>query len=448
LFQVRPSTLKPKFKLLKRPEPDGKRTVGFGSPPDMVKIKAAANPRDGLGSVVDMIRDSMNCPIMNMAVIEQTRWTLLGPISDFAVQKNFGAEIDIFASDKNPEGIDYVETTMAQVGELQTHTLACAIGFHLEPEPLCWTADGNAWTHPVTGQVQPPSPDVFTQNDRFNGALGAAFAGTGPTQVIVPAVLEWGWWAGYVAWLMVRGYDLRWRIGQHTNIMDEVLRHTAYMPPNGQEDTGSDSEVDIVEFVRRVNNRYEELGSALDFLKVNRIRIGSVGAGAANFGIFRPSRDHERVGTTFGGISLRSMLRGNSEFRKLAIPYVIRAGVPIGLFAQEADTTQADLMRDYLSITQGEGGAIPPLVTDAQNILAAPDGTGVAPVALERTFDGLNVPQQVDAERAIFKGGELKITLAIKGFEVTDDWYTMLQNNPDLRDAVMCECGCVWAKVS
>jgi hypothetical protein len=36
----------------------------------------------------------------------------------------------------------------------------------------------------------------------------------------------------------------------------------------------------------------------------------------------------------------------------------------------------------------------------------------------------------------------------VKGFEVTDDWYTMCQNNPDLRDAIMAECGCCWAKGS
>jgi hypothetical protein len=33
----------------------------------------------------------------------------------------------------------------------------------------------------------------------------------------------------------------------------------------------------------------------------------------------------------------------------------------------------------------------------------------------------------------------------VKGFEVTDDWYTMCQNNPDLRDAIMAECGCIEA---
>jgi hypothetical protein len=34
---------------------------------------------------------------------------------------------------------------------------------------------------------------------------------------------------------------------------------------------------------------------------------------------------------SFGGQDLRSMLRGDSEFRKLDMPYVIEDGVPIGM---------------------------------------------------------------------------------------------------------------------
>ncbi len=447
LLQARNANFKPNFTPIKKADPDAIRTVGFGSAPDKAKIRQAESLKVGLGSFITQIKDSIACPIWNMPVIEQVRWTMLGPQTDESVQKNFGAKIDLFGSGESPVGIDYVESTMAQPGQLQTHTLACAIGFHVEPEPLCFTVDGNGWTHPVSGAVQPISPDVFTQHDRANGALGTAIAAG--TQAFVMAQLEWGWWANYVAWNMVRAYNLRWKIGQHTNIMDEILRHTAYMPPNAQEGSASSSEVDVIDFVRRLNDRYESLGSALDFLKVNRIRIGSVlGAADTNVGIFRPSRDHERVGATYGGIDLRCMLKGNSEFRKLTVPYMIRAGIPIGLFAQEADTAQADIMRTYLSITQGQNGAIPPIITDAGNINAAPDGSGVSPVGLERTFDGFNVPQQVDAERALFKGGELKVTVAVKGFEVTDEWQTMLQNDTELRNVVMAECSCAFAKAA
>ena len=415
--------------------------LGAGAPPDAAKIRAAANPREGLGSFLDLVNQSVQNPVYNMDVIEQVRWTMEGPQTDASVNTNFGAEIDLFGSGKSPVGIDFVETTMAQTGQTQTFFIACYIGVHLEPEPLCFTARGNAWTHPTVGVNQAPSPDVFTQNDRANGALGAAIAAG--TQVMLPAVLEWGWWANYACWHLARGYNLRWRIGQHTNIMDEVLRHTAYMPPSAQDGSASSSEVDLVNFARRANDRYDSLGSALDFLPTDFLRIGSATTVGVNVGRFTPTRDFEFVGATYGGMDLRStlgMLQNNREFRKLNVPYVIKPGVPIGLVMQENDSIQADTMRDYLSITQGFGGALPPIIVPEQNVLAAPTATGVN-VMLERTLDGADVAQQIDAERVVFKHGDLKISLLVKGFEVTEDWYTQMSANADIRQVVMDACG-------
>lgn len=452
LLQGRPSTFQPKFSPVKRPEPDAIRTVGFGKTPDLEKIKASTN--SGLGAMqnfADQLRDSVCCPMWNMPIMEYTRLTMLGPQTDDSIRKNFGSEVDIFCAGRDVTGIDCVTSTVCN-GQLQTNMIALGVGVHIEPEPFRFTVDGNAWTHPTGTVAQPPSPDVFTANDVNNGALGPAFVPglippTPAAQTLMMAQLEWGWWAQYAAWHMVRAYNLRWRIGQHCNIMDDLLRNTAFTPGEGA--GGGDSDVDVIDFVRRVNDRYDSLGSAMNFLKVNRIRIGSVLAGAANVGIFRPSRDHERVPVGTGATPLGSALAGNSEYRKLCLPYVIKAGVGIGLVMEEVDSCQADIMRAYLSITQGFGGGIvPPVITDAAHILAGSGATGSPPVAFERTLDGFNVPQQMDSQRVIFKGGELKITLAVKGFEVGDDWYCMLQNNPTLRDLIMSECGVGWAKTS
>lgn len=442
----RPSGSGTRIIVSERPKPNVDRVLGLGRPINTMMVAKAANLREGLGNVCDAIKSSLACPVWNMPVIEQVRWGMDGPQTDLSIKKNFGAEIDLFGSDKGADGIDFIETTMAQPGETQTHMICTAVLFHLEPAPFNFTAKGNAWTHPTTGSTQPPSPDVFTQNDRVNGALGAAIGGTTPTQVFLPALIEYGWWAGLASWHMSRGYNMRWRIGQHTNVMDEVLRHVAYVPVNAQEGSASMSELDLAQIVRDMNNRYESLGSALDFLKVNRVRIGSVGTGAANLGIFRPSRDEELVGVTFGGVDICSPLRNNSEARKLSVPYWIQKGVPIGLFLQENDTDQGNQMREAMSITNSFGGAIPPIVTDAGNINSVPDGTGSGNVALERTLDTspANVPQQVDAERAIFKAGPFKLTLGVKGFEVDDDWYNACQNNADLRSIIMSECKTAW----
>lgn len=448
----RPASAKRGFRQLERVKSDAFRTIGFGlEKVDMSRVHAAGLGRAdfspkaaGLGDLIESILSCRACPTYNMPVIEQVRWTLSGPMLTADVTSDFGAEIDLFGSGKNVPGIAFVETTMAQPGQLQTPTLACAIGFHLEPEPLCFTAQGNAWTHPtVAGTTAPPSPDVFTQNDRANGALNAAIAAG--TQVMVPAVYEHGWWANYAAWHMVRGYDLRWKIGQHTNIMDEVLRHTAYMPPSAQEGSASSSQVDIVDFVRQLNEHYDGLGSALDFLKITHVREGSVTVAAANVGVFRPSRAFQVVGATYGGMDLRSMLRGNSEFRQLTVPYLIQAGIPIGLVCQESDSVEAEIMRRYLDISQGQGaGLIPPTIADQANIAALSASGGN--IALEQTLDTppVNVSQAVDEDVALYKGGEFKISMLIKGFEVDGDWAAVLNANPDLRKAVLDECGCNW----
>jgi len=423
----------------KRERPSDRYQVGQGRALDLSKVKDAATLKSGFGSIIDLMQESSNTPYWNMDVIEEVRWTMTGPQVDESVRSNFGAEIDLFGAGKSPFGIDFVETTMAQTGQTQTNFVACYVGFIMEPEPLCFTARGNAFTHPTAAVAKPPSPDVFTQNDRFNGALGAAFAGASPTGVALPAVWRHGWWANYVCWHMSRAYNYRWKIGQHTNICDDQLRHTAYMPPSAQEGSASSSEVDTVTFERNLNQRYDELGTALNFSRVDFLRLGSAATGGVNVGRFTPTRDFEIVGATYGGMDLRSMLNGNKEMRKLCVPYVIPRGVPIGIFLQECDSVEGDQMRQFLSITQGFGGSIPPIFTSDSNWIAEPTAGGASPVMLERTLDGTDVAQQVDAERVVYQSGDLKLTLPIRGFEVSQDWYNQLSASADIRAAVF-EC--------
>lgn len=436
------------FKPIKREVEIAK--VGLGEPLDIAKVKAlgGGDIKTGLGQVglYNIVKGSMDCPAYTMDTIHQVRWTILGAISDAAIEKNFSSTIDLFGNSKSVDGVAMVESTMPQNGELNTHMLACAIGFHVEPEPMGFTVQGNFWSTPVAGVAKPPSPDVYTVADVTGGSLGAQFTGNNP-QVIRPGVLEWGWFQNYVAWHMVRAYDLRWAIGTKYNIVDEVLRHTAYMPPNGQDGSSGLSEVDIFAAVRRANDYYEALGSPLVFLPIDFIREGVLAAGGP-FGEFRPSRAFELAGVTYGGMDLRHMLRGNSEFRKLDLPYIIGAGIPIGLYLQETDSSQGDIMRDYLSITGGRqgNGAFPELVLPAANINAGPTAGG-ANVMLEQSLDApvTNVANQVYAERYVQKMGDIKLSMLVKGRELDGDLYTTLKNNPEIRDALCssCECGFV-----
>jgi hypothetical protein len=458
-------THKPKYERIERAPEHQRMQIGRGIKPNLEKLKSGCGaivsglgmaPQQaaditkemkaglggtaGLGSIIDLINNSKDNPVYNMDVIEQVRWTMAGPQTDQSITANFGAEIDLFGSGRSVQGIDFVETTMAQTGQTQTYFIACALGFHVEPEPLTFDTIGNAWQTPTgSPSVVPASPDIWTLGDITElGFAGGEAPGPFAGQAYARAVWQHGWWANYAAWHLVRAYNLRWKIGQHTNIMDEVLRHTAYMPPSAQEGSASSSEVDIIDFVNQMNERYVTLGSGAIFLPVNFLRLGSNGplvAGSAP-GIFTPTSDFERVGATFGGMDLRSMLRGNSEFRKLTLPYVIKPGVPIGLILQENDTVQADQMRRALSMTLGTG-IIPPLETPFSKI---PLSAVTSPLT-ERTADGLLAAQSVPLETAIFKDGDLKLSLMIRGFEVTEDWYNIMSQNADVRDVVMAACG-------
>lgn len=426
--------------------------VGFGRPREQFlpgNVRALASRKDvdgnpyGLGAAlnptIEDLRSRANCPLLTMPTVIEVSWLLGGPQSDEVIDVSFGAEIDPFHSGRSPNIDGVVSTNLAMPGETQTHMIICGIGWHFEPEPFCGTVLGNAFTHPITGVTQLLSPDVFTSNDLLDG-FGVT-PGVPVPGIYLPAVLEWGTWANIVAWKMAQAYDLRWMVGTNCNILLDSLRNTAYMPPAAQTGSASDSQLDANFMVRETNNYYDQfLGSALNFMKVNAIRIGSAGA-APNVGAFRPSRDRELIDVTYGGIGLSGLLQGNTEFRPLSMPYIVKAGVPVGLKAEVRDDDLATEMRAWLSASQGFGG-VPPSFTDQVNINS--NSTGVA--GNERTLDGLNVPQTQNSARTIFKGGRLNIKVKLKGFEITEDLYTLMANNPDIRDAICSDCGIRFAQ--
>ena len=400
---------------------DPKRLFGLG----------AAAPTTGVGAadadaVIAAISALQRCPMWNMPTIETVRWNMQGPIATANINQNFGAKIDLFGAGESVNGVSFVQTTMAAPGQIQTYELVMGVGFHVEPEPLCFSILGNAFTTPTTGTAMPVSPDDFT---------GADVTNTQVTSSLVPAVLEWGWWANYASWHLVRAYNLKWQVGRHTTIFDDGLRFTAYCPPSAELGSASSSEVDTWNFARRVNTYYESLSPAttLTFLPFDRIRVGAVNNGAAGESAAKPSRAYERANATYGGIGLRAMLRGNREWRELALPYLIKPGVPIGLVLQQSDSVEAGLMQNYLDVQQGFGGTTPPTFQVEKNINSGNGATTMAEQSLDSPAV-LNSPATL-AQRALFKGGCLMWTLGVKGYEVQEDWAAWM-SNPAIKDAI------------
>jgi hypothetical protein len=91
-----------------------------------------------------------------------------------------------------------------------------------------------------------------------------------------------------------------------------------------------------------------------------------------------------------------------------------------------------------MDITVGQGGTIPPIETEYTTIPNT--ATSFLP---ERSLDGVypTSGQNVLNARTIFKSGDFKLSLMIKGFEVTEDWYNLMNGSADIREVVMAACG-------
>jgi hypothetical protein len=413
-------------------------------------------------SVVGLLREACTCPIYALPTVAKRQVEITGPLTPDQSKNFIGDTIDILSSSFDAPGGPFIsyETTGFIKGEFQTHVLACAIGWHMEPWPWTFTARGLAFNKPDTHSVKGFTPDVFTQLDQLNlwGALANAPQGR--------ATLNYGKWLNLAFWAIVRGYNLRWSYGSLFNILDEQLRDTAFMPTNAQDGSASSSEIDVGEWVAEVNNHYlQELGSDFIFQMIDTVRLGSVCTAAScvsdpcpqgvnlapGTGRFSPNDDFRTVGITFGGTDLRSMLKGNSEFRTLSAPYMLKAGVPVGLFLQAENEDMTTLARTQLSAggfgADGQSAVPGPAVfTDSPGRVDPGFGTSFP----ERTLDsgGFDACQKVLSEEYEWKGGRGFMSTEIKGWEITEKLYDMIKND-DLLQAQLCsECGLMIATSS
>jgi hypothetical protein len=406
------------------------RQIGAGAPSNLSN-----------NDIVSLFNSALNCAIYALPSVAKVQWEFGGPLNTESVQRTLGSQIDILGSGSNPAGVDEVYTTPGFInGEFQTHVLACAVGFHLEAPPMGWTARGNAFSAAAltSAQAKPFSPDVWTVADATpnTGAWGPNV----PVPV-APAYLRYGTWANLAFWYMVRAYSLRWTFGSMINIMDEQLRDTAYMPPNAQEGSAGTSQQDILWWAKETNDRYTNLlGTNLVFATVDTLRIGS--QGTSGIGLFAPSRDFEFVDVVYGGSDLRSALAGNTEFRTLSNPYILKPGVPPGLILEEGNTDLGNKFRAQFDATNGLGGSIPADYTEFGKFNLGP-GTSFT----ERTVDGVNVSQKVVADRVEFKCGSALMSVEIKGFEISESLAAKIRDDDNLKAQLCSECGCMvgWA---
>jgi hypothetical protein len=424
----------------------------------MRKIGMGANPMAGAGQTseggknvfIGWVKKALGTPNYTVPSIENVRIHYDGPLSDSAINQTFNASINpLTANQDNPPPMSVsVESTMAMPGQFQTPTLITAVGWHLTPEPLIFTAKGNGWTMPTSTVAAPVSPDAWDSQDNIgvNGPLGAA------SNSMVQAWLDWAAWQEIAFWHMVNAYNLVWQMGNRTFLMRESLRNTAWVPGNAQNGSSSSSEQDIYYYARIVNNYYRANfanNTPQIFLPLERTRIGNMilvanGTTTTGLSVFRPTRAYETVGATYGGMGLRGFLTNNQEFRRLTSPFLMKPGVPIGLRADVAISASSDQvqMQNWLSATDGFTGAIPPNFSVDTNINPSIGVAAGGAIGMEPSLDATVAAEPITTlqNRSNFKGGSWKIGVVLKGFELTDQQASML-SDPSVQ-AQLTQLGC------
>jgi hypothetical protein len=430
----------------------------------------------GLGIAVEMIKFAQACPLFNVPQIDSVETVADGPLTPAARGEVLGATVDLFNTPVNAAtGWSVVKSNFsARPGASQVNYLCLGVGFHVDTDPVEFTALINAITKTtaLTGLNPPVSPDTYATYDlltRPDGVAGANTLGLHEGQDMRPGSLEWGWWSALGLWLFLRSYNWKWVMGRHSLIMDDELRYRAYQLQNAQDHTAGRMDVDITNFIRRTNDYYDSIGSTLNAQKIDAIRLGPALAASFPAGLvgtnvagslYQTTREFELISAIIGGAGVASMLRnaikGNPEIYPLKIPLLFKAGVDYGLKCQvNDDSDQGPLAQAYLSADQVGplvNNVIPALVTDdsltsigaTAGVQTGSDAATV--VRLEPTVFGAAalVSSPFFNERIPMKGGQWGLKQFTVGLELTDDVAASLAD-PRVRQYIEEACGCACA---
>ena len=391
---------------------------GLGLTPDEARNTSGLAGPGGDGAL-GAAEKCLRCSFGNIPVIEEVVWTIPLPLTSSEALSVFGESVNLLSGSSNVPGVASIDSTFLINGILQTDILAQGIGVHVFAEPMSFSTIGNAFTAPGQTAAPPASPDVFTQEDVDNSAVNSA---------LTPAVLEFGnpvWKAG---WNFINAYQFQWKTNQRELVLNELAADISYMGSFADAAAAGTSEIAIIEFVAAVNAAYRAKGSATIFLPANFRRVGSVTTGApggVNMGVFHPTRDFDLAPVTWGGLKWQGSGCRGQMYRQIESPCFIERGIPVGMLFAAQDAVHQALLLEAVTIDNEPFGVN---VSPDEN-LSATTATGAA-IMLEQTLDAapLLVPQQVNVERQVFKGGILKIGIKIKGWEMPGGWKAWCQS--------------------
>lgn len=380
---------------------------------------AQGQPSSDTGANMATWAQMISCPITAMPVIEYVTLTITLPVSDTAIQASFGDVINVLNTQGTPPGVAQVDSSFAINGMLNANMLVCGIGIHAFGEPISFTTIGNGLSTSLTSL--PLSPDVFTHNDLTWGALGT-------TTGIIPADFEWGFADWQAMWHLTQGYQFQWVFCQRYLLINELMADVCFYGPYADGQGMSDSEVSIQQYVKQANAIYRGLSGGQVFAPVQSRRYGSVSTSATgatllgNTGLFHVTSDFATAGVTFGGLKHNGH-SGGYPYRKIAKPIFLQAGLPITMKLVAQDSYHVGQMQRYMSISEGAGTNQVAVVQFDSTFNGVP--TLTQPAALEQTLDqaGAEFASNVrNSDRALFKGGVMKLAMVLKGYEFGPGW--------------------------
>lgn len=358
------------------------------------------------------------CGFGQVPVTEEVIWTVNLPLTNDQINSTFGDNINLFNATGSMPGVASIDSTFLVNGILQTDLFCTGIGIHVFVEPLAVDWIGNGWTAPTeAGTNPPPSPDVWTENDLTNGALG------GITSGITPATLQWGTDAQEAAWNFINAYQLQFRTNQRELMLNEQLADVSYFASFGDFQAAGTSDVDVTSFAALVNAQYRLQNSATIFLPADFRRYGSVtttvGESNVNVGLFHATNDYKLAPATRGGPKVQGLSCCGGAYLKIDKPCYFERGIPIGPQFVVNDPVHQARFQAALSIDDLTGSQnLQPDVNLGTTTLSAATGP------LEQTLDAspANVAQQVAVPRQIYKGGIFKVGVKLKGWEIPGNW--------------------------
>jgi hypothetical protein len=393
------------------------KEIGLGQPPSQ------------FGTSCDqMLADqcSTNAPI---TIVEVAQWRVDLPVSDDAIQKTFNDRINVWGTidSQPPVGVTNASNTLATPNLFQADMLLRGLRIRLLVEPEARTIMGNFVdvTEPAN---LPGSPDVWTIND-FNNALGLATTGGEAGTVfqnMIPSEFLWGIPTWKAAYSFMQAYEIAVLKNHQDALIKEPLTQIGTIQPFAEAEAAGLAFASNQDRVLVLNQRLQQLGILQQFLPVYFKRLGALTVGGLDVGDFTATRDEDASSAMFGGIGVPTPWARIREPYLFNAPLFWPAGHPMQIqFIVNNPAYKTDFQR-WLSVTGGADGQAGqdlnlPLspITGFSGIMPT---TSVSPTMLEQTLDTppVNVPQRVQTNRALNKGGTILFEIGVIGWRMSD----------------------------